>query len=281
MSTSRKRTLAIAFYWVFLSSLILSWPLHAEALKPAKPTSKPVNYHAPFTATPPAIDGLMETDVWSKAKWRDVPYLITGHAPTNEHDLSMRYKVVWTKERLYLLAEIHDDILMDSHPNPLDHYWADDALEIFVDEDNSGGNHLHSYNAFAYHVALDNQAVDMGPFLSTADKKAGKNNIRTYPEHIRAAWKRSETTPYRLYWEASIALYPDTYKDSYSNNEEVVKSVKLKSGKQIGFMMSYCDSDSNKGREHFIGDVDIPAVNGDKNRGYIDASVFGVLELVK
>ena len=34
--------------------------------------------------------------------------------------------------------------------------------EIFIDEDNSGGNHQFNFNAFAYHIALDNQAVDIG-----------------------------------------------------------------------------------------------------------------------
>ena len=33
-------------------------------------------------------------------------------------------------------------------------------------------------------------------------------------------------------------------------------------------------------REHFIGDVDVEPVNGDRNRGYIDASVFGTIHLL-
>ena len=56
---------------------------------------------------------------------------------------------------------------------------------------------------------------------------------------------------------------------------------KISVTKKLGFMMSYCDSDSPKGREHFMGDIDIKPVNGDKNRGFIDANVFGILELVK
>ena len=57
--------------------------------------------------------------------------------------------------------------------------------------------------------------------------------------------------------------------------------VKLEAGKSMGFMVSYCDSDSTAGREHFMGDVLIEPVDGDRNRGYIDAGVFGSIQLVK
>jgi len=60
----------------------------------------------------------------------------------------------------------------------------------------------------------------------------------------------------------------------------LVQPVTLYKGKKLGFMVAYCDSDSNKGRELFIGSFDVPAVNGDKNRGYLDASVFDTLKLV-
>jgi hypothetical protein len=45
-------------------------------------------------------------------------------------------------------------------------------------------------------------------------------------------------------------------------------------------MLAYCDNDGSKEREHFIGSHKISAVNGNKNLGYIDASVFGELNLI-
>jgi hypothetical protein len=244
------------------------------------PAAKPTTYAAPFATHAPVIDGNSSDPAWDKAPWRSLSHLISGTAPSGPEDLSVRYKVVWTANRLYILAEMQDDILMDSHPNPLDHYWDDDALEIFIDEDGSGGDHLFNYNAFAYHVSLDNQAVDMGPFLSKADEKADKANIRTYPHHITSAWKRSALAPYAIQWEIELAVFPSHYQDSPPAGTPPTEAVKLQAGKRLGFMLSYCDSDSPNGREHFIGDVDISPVNGDKNRGYIDAGVFGVLELV-
>lgn len=205
-----------------------------------------------------------------------------GSLPSKE-DFSARYKLVWTADHLYLLAEITDDVLYDSHPDPLDSYWDDDALEIFIDADASGGDHLHNYNAFAYHIALDNQSVDMGPFMSEQDRLAGKLNFRLFPEHVTAQWKRSEDEPHKIYWEVQIAVFGDDYADSYAPGQKSAEAQSLKSGRKIGFMLAYCDSDGTTeggGREHFLGDVVVESVNGDRNLGFIDASVFGEITLV-
>jgi hypothetical protein len=45
----------------------------------------------------------------------------------------------------------------------------------------------------------------------------------------------------------------------------------------MGFALAYCDNDTSKERENFIGSV---AVAGeDKNRGWIDAGIFGTIVL--
>lgn len=261
----------------FASGLLFS----AAATNAAPKKDQTVTYQAPYVSTAPIIDGNPADIAWQNAPWRNIDKLTAGIAPSSSADFSGRYKVVWTEKHLYILAEITDDILMDSHPDALDHYWDDDALEIFIDEDNSGGDHLFTYNAFAYHVSLDNQAVDIGPFLSETDKKADKANVRVYPNHIKSQWQRSAQKPHVIHWEVQLAVYPDTYKDEYAPNETPVQSVELSQGKKLGFMMAYCDSDNPKGREHFMGDMDIAPVKGDKNRGFIDAGVFGGLELVK
>ena len=48
-------------------------------------------------------------------------------------------------------------------------------MEIFIDADAGGGDYLHNYNAFAYCISADNQAADMGPFLSDEDRIAPVN----------------------------------------------------------------------------------------------------------
>ena len=225
-----------------------------------------IAYEAPLAETTPSIDGRANDPAWHLAEWAPIDQIILGETPSAE-DFQGRYKVVWTQNKLYLLAEITDDVIIDTHPDPLDSYWDDDTLEVFLDEDKSGGNHLASYNAFAYHIALDNQSVDFN-----SDGKP-----RTLNDHVTSSWKRSEESGNKIIWEAAISIYPDTFTDT----DNKANPVKLHTGKKLGFMLAYCDSDGFSGREHFIGSHDIEPVNGDKNRGYIDASVFGTLTLVK
>ena len=235
------------------------------------------DYRAPYAPVPPAIDGVPDDVAWASAEWRDLRFPIIGEMP-DEDDFSGRYKVVWSDTHLFLLAEIRDDRLVDSTANPLERYWDDDALEIFIDEDASGGLHQFDYSAFAYHISLANHAVDIGPYRSMSDEAAGRMNVRTFPDHIQSQWRRDSSAPHPLTWEVRIAVVDDGYSDpELTANHQV----RLLDGKQLGFMLAYCDSDSVQGREHFVGDVEIEPRNGDRNLGYIDASVFGVLTLYK
>ena len=223
-------------------------------------------YEAPYAALAPSIDGQANDAAWARAKWQAIDQLTLGGQPSPE-DFSGRFKIVWSKDKLFILGEIIDDVLIDTHADPLDSYWDDDTFEIFLDEDKSGGKHLDSYNAFAYHISLDNQVVDLN----------SEGKPRTLNDHVSSAWKRNTEKPNAIIWEASFDIYPDTFKDH--NNTAI--PVTLAAGKELGFMVAYCDSDNNNGREHFISSHDIKAVNGDKNRGYIDASVFDHLKLVE
>jgi hypothetical protein len=76
----------------------------------------------------------------------------------------------------------------------------------------------------------------------------------------------------RYVWEAAISIFDDTF-DRNSANEPVV----LRTGKQMGFALAYCDNDTSALRENFIGSEKV--TGDDKNRGWIDANVFGLLEL--
>jgi hypothetical protein len=223
-------------------------------------------YQAPKADEAPRIDGVGDEPTWQAAKWHAIDQFIMGE-PTDTSDFSGRFKMVWTPSKLYLLAEISDDVLLDRHPNPLKNYWQDDLLEVFLDEDASGGDHHKSYNAFAYHVSLDNQVVDIGQ----------DGQPRMLNEHVRSVWRRDSSDNNRLVWELGIQIHDDSYTDSSSTQ----RSVELTAGKKLGFMVAYCDADDlQNGRENFITSHDIEAINGDKNRAYLDASVFAELTLV-
>ena len=136
------------------------------------------------------------------------------------------------------------------------------ALEIFIDEDHSGGDHQYNHNAFAYHLSLDNQAIDIG-----TDKKA-----RQYNDHVVSRWRQHGD---KVLWEVALDVYSDDYRDDWPDNTPV----KLAAGKILGFMLAYCDNDHSELREHFIGSEH--AAGDHKDRGWIDANLFGKLELAQ
>ncbi len=218
-------------------------------------------YRAPKATLIPTIDGVADEDVWAKASWRELRYRWLGPEFTAD-DFDGRFKVVWTEKKLFLLVEITDDILIDTHRDPLVQYWDDDCLEIFLDEDFSGGDHQFNHNAFAYHMSLDNQAIDIG-----TDKEA-----RNYSHHVESRWKQHGD---KVVWELAIDIYADTYVDDSAEN----RPVKLTAGKVMGLMVAYCDNDGSELRENFIGSELV--AEGPKDRGWIDAGLFGSLVLVE
>lgn len=219
------------------------------------------HYYAPMAQQAPIVDGIADEAAWQKAPWRALDNRWLGPEFSRD-DFAGRYKVVWTASRLYLLVEIVDDVLIDTHRDPLVQYWDDDCLEIFIDEDHSGGNHQFNHNAFAYHLSLDNQAIDIG-----TDKKP-----HSYTHHLESRWQQHGN---KVIWEVGIDIYTDAYRDGGSDNQPQ----QLAAGKIMGLLVAYCDNDGSEIRENFIGSEH--AAGDHKDRGWIDAGLFGNLELVE
>ena len=225
-------------------------PAHAEGRS---------EYRAPRAVAVPTIDGVADEAAWQSAPWRELSHRWLGdeYAAT---DFQGRFKVVWAPDRIYLLVEIVDDVLIDVHRDPLVRYWDDDCLEIFVDEDFSGGDHQYNHNAFAYHVSLDNRAIDIGT----------NRQPRDYSHHVESRWQQSTG---KVTWELAISIHTDAYVDDSSASEAVV----LTPGKLLGLMVAYCDNDGSDLRENFIGSESVP--HGPRDRGWIDAGLLGALVL--
>ena len=233
-----------------ISAVVCASPTHLEDRS---------TYHAPLARVAPVVDGSASDHAWTQAPWQAIEHRWLGPEYTPD-DFSGRFKVVWTPERIYLLAEIVDDILFDSHRDPLVQYWDDDCLEIFLDEDYSGGEHQFNHNAFAYHLSLDNQAIDIG-----TDQKA-----RNYSRHVESSWRQSGNT---VVWEVAIDIYDDSYVDGAADNQ----AIRLVAGKVLGLMVAYCDNDGSELRENFVGSESVPT--GPTDRGWIDAGLFGKVVL--
>ena len=212
------------------------------------------------------LDGQDYDAVWKQSEWRPLDHFWLGEKCAPE-DFSGEYKVAWDIDYIYVFARITDDRLVDNHPDGLVKYWDDDCMEIFIDADHSGGDHQYNHNAFAYHVAIDKKVVDMGK-----DKQP-----HYYNDHV-VTIRRENNNVYN--WEMAIQVFDQTYKeDNELEPREFNIPERLSAGRKLGFMLAYCDNDYSEERENFIGSVAIPGE--DKDRGWIDASVFGTLELVE
>jgi hypothetical protein len=251
----RRRSVCIALF------MAMMLPAAAEAGPPTHYEGRST-YRAPRAdAAAMRVDGVADESAWERAQWRELDHLWLGPEYTQE-DFQGRFKVVWTESRLYVLAEIVDDVLIDIHRDPLVQYWDDDCLEIFIDEDDSGGDHQYNHNAFAYHMSLDNRAIDIG-----TDRQP-----RDYSHHVESRWRADGN---KVIWELAISIYADDYEDDSAHNRPQA----LVAGKQMGFMVAYCDNDGSPLRENFIGSEDVRGEQ--KDRGWIDAGLFGALVLVE
>ena len=205
-----------------------------------------------------SIDGYANENAWNKAQWFPIDQVWLGKS-IDSSDFSGRYKLSWTKEALYVLVEIKDDVLRDVFENPLERWWDEDCVEIFIDQDNSGGDHQFNHNAFAYHIDTKGNVVDI----------IAKDTPKLFNDHIVS--KRITNGNFST-WEFKILLFPDSFIYGKSSNP-----VDLYQNKKIGFAIAYCDNDASDQRENFIGSV---VVKGeDKDRGWKDASIFETIEL--
>ncbi|WP_081670947.1 sugar-binding protein [Sporocytophaga myxococcoides] len=245
-------------YTKHLSFLILT--LMFGHLLYAQPESNTEVYKAPKAATAPVIDGNGNDAVWNDAAWVPISNVYIGN-PVTADDFSGRYKIVWTSDRLYILAEITDDILRDVNSPALTNFWDDDCLELFLDENRSKGNHQFNYNAFAYHMAINN--------LDVADYGTDQQP-HLYNDHITSAKTQSGT---KYTWEVSVKVFGDNFVYGQNNTP-----LTLNEGKIMGFNLAYCDNDKAQTRENFIGSRYLD--KSIANNGYITADVFAELQLV-
>jgi len=232
---------------------------HAEKVIPF--TNTQGAYLAQKSEATMTIDGKANESCWSYAPWRNIKDLWTGSNPSAS-DFTGRYKLVWTPQKLYWLLEITDEKLYRPYTsNPLSQYWDNDCLELFIDENKSGGDHTYNYNAFSYHIDLDYNVID----LDTTQ------NARYYNDHCTAArFNQSGTSVHT--WEIAMNVYNDTYNENSTSNVPIT----LSAGKVMGFAAAYNDNDNSTTRESQIGSI---YISGDATRAWKDASVFGSLEL--
>ena len=217
-------------------------------------------YTAPRATTAPIIDGVVDS-VWDRASWAPIDVFWLGTQPNpSAQDYSGRYKALWDENYLYILYDVTDDRIYDGVRDPLDRYWEDDTVELFIDENKNGGQHGYNTSAWAYHISTYGDVVD-----STT------GGAKLLNDHIDS---RLVSNGSQHYWELRVRIYGEDYADWKSNTP-----LTLYAGKLMGFSACYIDNDGSSQRESMMGSVD---TQGHKNnQGYLDASVFGSMLLVE
>lgn len=207
----------------------------------------------------PVLDGSGSDDLWEATEWLPINKIWAGTVPDAD-DFSGRYKLAWDENNLYILVETTDDALLDVNPQALEHFWDDDCLVVFLDEDASGGMHEFNYNAFAYHIALDGRVADVAP----------DSSFRYFDDHCltRRIARDNVST-----WEIAVRIFDGK---KYSDEGDNVPML-LKKGKKMGFALAYCDNDHSAERESLVGNVPLP--NTQNKQQWLNADVFGTLEL--
>jgi len=177
-------------------------------------------------------------------------------------DYKGRFKLLWDSLHLYILVEITDEFLNETLADGQENYWKGDYVEVFIDEDQSGGDHKFNHQAFAYHVSTEGHAID----------KNTKQETVFFDSHVAVARSQKGN---RYLWEMAILLFDKNFDENATNN----KPVPIYNQKKIGFSIAYGDNDGKSARENFMGSKQSHGANNDD--GYINADVFGSIEFLQ
>lgn len=246
---------------MFLRYLLLLFVVVVFSVNSFAQTQKDTIF-AVQSLTPVVIDGQANDACWEKADWKPISQVwIPYAAKMAAGDFEGKFKVAWDSQYLYLLVEVVDDMLSDDHANPLQNWWDDDCVEVFIDENRSKGNHERNNNAFAYHVSLKYDVIDLN---SSGNPVNYKNNINVKMDTIGT---------HTYLWEMAIKNYSATFNISDPEASRVI----LTPNKIMGFTVAYCDNDQTTARENFIGSMYMTQATANDN--YITADYFGSLKL--
>lgn len=216
---------------------------------------------ARMAATPITIDGCPSESIWETTNWYDMNHIWMGEE-VEPSDYYGRFKLAWDQNYLYVLVEVTDDYLQETLADGEQNYWKGDYVEVFIDEDVSGGDHKLNHQAFAYHVSTEGHAIDLSE----------KDGMIYFDDHIEVS-RSGDGTKYM--WEMAIKVFDDSFYETSNENT----SVALNEFKQLGFSIAYGDNDGNQSRENFMGSKKTHGVNNDE--GYTNSSVFGKVALVR
>jgi len=235
----------------------------------------------PNVVSLPTIDGHSDDACWAGTSWQEIDQVwIPWGGSVGASDYTGQYKVAWSDAEnvLYFVVEVTDDAFIDGYVSGGD-YYNYDIVEVFIDEDKSGGMHRidqgaeNAENAFSYHITLDAPADGDTTNTFAVYDLAGFWQVVNYDDHFPELAMRKDGNLYT--WEFSLAVYADTFDTLNPKASRVDLSV----GKIIGLSLAYCDNDAPDGvRDNFFGSVEV--AHADSNSHWENADGYGTLELI-
>lgn len=226
------------------------------------------------TNSKPVIDGLGNDICWQQVSWNYIDHVWINYGEEiDSADFYGRFKIVWssTDNLLYFLVEITDDAAIGGYiPGQTAAIYNYDILEVFIDENKSGGPHIsddpvtgeNAENAFGYHIYIDFPAHNVVNNIPIVE-----DIPRQYNEHFPEFAIRGSNDFYTR--EFSLQVYNDTYD---AQNPESSR-VQIKAGNLMGLSLAYCDNDEDDGlRDNFFGSVWVPSEN--YNDHWMNADYF-------
>jgi len=253
---------------------------------------------APDVIVSPVIDGNGNDSCWQNVPWQSIAQVwIPYGAKVDSGIYSGRYKVVWSSNTnlLYFLVEVTDRLFVDGFiPGITSDIYNYDIIEVFIDEDKSGGLHVfdgtgstgrewgtNAQNAFAYHIYADfpkeGQVTTKCYVYDLSGTSWSDAKSMNYASHLPSFALRKNGN--KAVWEFSLIVYNDTYDDTLSNKDSA--RARLHTGKVMGLSLAYCDNNhpekNPKVRDYMFGSVWEPSPG---NFHWMNADYFGTIKLV-
>ena len=86
------------------------------------------------TPTPIVIDGVADDAAWATANENEDFFVAGGTEPTDEVDLSAKWRALWDEDNLYFWIEVQDADLFTEDTRD----WQDDSVELYIDTESLG-----------------------------------------------------------------------------------------------------------------------------------------------
>ncbi|MCD6100125.1 MAG: right-handed parallel beta-helix repeat-containing protein [Candidatus Marinimicrobia bacterium] len=108
-----------------------------------------------ITRTPCIIDGNIDP-MWSNTPPMPIGNVVIGE---RQDDFYAEWRAMADETNLYILVNVKDSVLInDSGSN----WWEDDAIEVFIDGDNSKGTSYDGINDFQYGFRWGDSSINIG-----------------------------------------------------------------------------------------------------------------------